>query len=100
MDIIGQLTKEQYLRWKNAILEMQNAELSKKLSEKTLALMDKQVENSQLRNILYKQEISSKMSAYDEAKKAYEETRKSIESELGVELTDCIIDEITLEIKK
>ena len=100
MNVIGQMTKEQYLTWKNSLLNMHVAEFKSKLSHKMAVIMEKDQEIQRLKCQLYKTETNRYDMELNDIKQEFQDTRVLIEKELGFDLNDCIIDEITLEVKK
>lgn len=100
LTIIGQLSKEQFYRWRFFIEQLRHGKTQVDLINKTHALMEAQLEVSALRARLHKNVVKEKLDSYEVAKNQYEAERANLEKELGYELKDVVIDEVTFEVKK
>lgn len=98
---LGKFTESQYFRWKNSILEMQLQEQKRDVSKVHLSSMEKDLEIQRLKTILFKtNKVNSEEDSYSLKKQQYQNLRLDLEKELGFSLTEVVIDEISLEIKK
>ena len=98
--VIGKLTKEQFLEWNLEIQKMKVTKESQLRVQTEHKLLERELEILKLRIMLHRQQLQEASKSHEYATKNYESTRLRIESELGIELKDCAIDELTLEIKK
>lgn len=99
-EIIGKLTKEQYWEWRFKIAEMQKCQEKILAAERLGEMMRKDIEIAQLKVALYKNHVEQTRINLSSAKDEYESFKKDLTTIIGFEITDCIIDEITLEVKK
>lgn len=98
--ILGQLEAKDYWLWRHLISEMQHEETKSQLVRTKAAVMEKELEIARMKSQMYKEVIKQYDANRDLAKKAYEEYRASLEQKLGFELKDCVVDEVTFEVKR
>jgi len=97
---VGKLTESQYFKWKNGILSSQLAGEKSKVTTLQLELLKKDLEVLRLKTAAYSQVCATAESHFQNAKDEYSKLRIALEKEVGVSLTDVVIDEVTFEIKK
>jgi len=101
MEVIGQIKPELYWEWRCTIAEQKSARLKHEAMVLKLQAMEREIEIMKLRAFVFKmnevKQSKDEVSLHDAE---YDSTKKRIEEECGVELKDCVIDEITYEIKK
>ena len=97
---LPQLTPGQYWEWRTTIEEMQHSSLKLKHSRLTHSLMERDIEIQKLKAIIYKNRIKEFEAQYDLSKKEYERFKESLEKDLGVSLSNKVIDDITFEVKE
>lgn len=98
--ILGSLTPEQYWEWRFKIAEMQLAERATKIVEAQHALLQKDMEILRLNTSLFRRNIDAAEATQLANKNAYQAHRTDLEEKLGFNLTDCVIDEVTYEVRK
>jgi RecG-like helicase len=97
---IGKMEPSKYWEWRCTIEELKTAKLNEKLAVYkkdllTKELIIKQLElknHAQIESKIYQEKIA--------AQKEYERFKLSLEEDLGFDLKDCVIDDITFEVKK
>ena len=94
------LTKEQFWKWNGYIEKMTHGETKLKLVRLQGLVSEKDLEILRLKIALFRQNIQIAEENYNNYKAEYEEVKKQLETELGLSLNGCSIDEITLEIHK
>lgn len=101
MTILGQLTKADYWEWRTTIEEQKTAKLELELATLKLGGMEKDIELSKLKAALYRINV---ITHHKEILKLrddeYNRIKKQLEETIGSELKDCVIDEITYEVKR
>ena len=97
---LGQLERGDYWLWRHLISEMQLAESKAKIKEQSYAMADKDIEISKLKLAMYKETVKQAGLIAQDAKKAYEEYKLELEQKLGFSFNECVIDDVTFEIKK
>lgn len=80
--------------------EMKVAELKCKQNVTQFELMKRDQEIHSLKAAIFKNVVQSSQELADAEKQNYTTFRKELEQTLGFELKDCVIDEVTFEIKK
>lgn len=98
--VVGALTPAQYWEWRESIEEMFHAKTKAELSACKLSLMEKDIEISKLRSIIYKETVKAHGKLREDSAKRYEMLRARLEGELGYSLADKVIDELTFEVKE
>ena len=63
-------------------------------------LMTREIENKKLKLALFKKTLSSASDAVKAAEKEYGEMKERIEKEIGMSLNNCVISDMTYEVKK
>jgi hypothetical protein len=100
MEVVAKLTKEQYLGWRLALEKLNHARTTLDLANKVASNQMLQIENLQLKSAMYKHIINSKAEDIKTAEGEFMSVRKILESEIGFEIKDVVIDEVTLEVKR
>lgn len=100
MEILSKITREQYFEWYSKILEMQLAESKSKELDEKINSMSKDIEIQQLRLAIFKNRQSPAKEKINNSKKEYENYKVQLETNLGISLNGCVIDDITFEVKK
>ena len=99
--ILGKLSGEQFYMWRFKLSEMQLAEEKHKNDIKLLEMMNKDAEIVKLRTALFRLgTVENSKDKHSLAKKEYEAILDHLKEQLGFELKDCVVDEITFEVKK
>lgn len=99
-EVIGQLSKEQYYKWRLYVEYMQHAETRCKLQGARVATHNMEAECHRLKHELMKNSLSDLQAEYNRSKDEYQKQREELEKELGFKMENCVVDEITLEVKK
>lgn len=94
------LTELQYYKWKNSIQDMWLEETRLREAICKHSMMEKDLEIIKYKILLNKENLKTQKILVDDSKTNYEKLRSDLEQELEIELKDCVIDEITFEIKK
>jgi hypothetical protein len=94
------LTATDYWEWRTTIAEFNDAKSKLELNETRLKLLQKDVELSMVKQQLHAATLvrSSRESA-DSAKAEYHRFKKVLEEKLGRSLDNCVIDDVTFEVK-
>lgn len=94
------LNREDYWEWRTTIAEFNDAKSKLELNEARLKLLQKDVELSMVKQQLHAATLvrSSRESA-DSAKAEYHRFKKVLEEKLGRSLDNCVIDDVTFEVK-
>lgn len=100
INILGTLSPADYWEWRTSVTELEKADYELKYRQCLLAMMEKDVELSRLRMGIYKQEIESFKDKVSSIKKDYEVFKKKLEDKSGYSLNNCVIDDVTFEVKK
>lgn len=100
MEIIGKLKPANYWEWRTLIAEMQNANLELKAKEHLLALMEKDLELYRLKTAMFKRDMESSKERVVQTKNDYEEYKKKLETKIKHSLNNCVIDDISHEVRK
>lgn len=90
---------DQYWEWRTTVEEMGHSETKLKLVRMSHALMEKEIENQRLKSAMYKAQIKAHEEQHNLAKKNYEELKLRIEKKIGQSLNNCVIDDVTFEVK-
>lgn len=98
--VVGNLNGAQYWQWRELIEEMHHAKTKADLCLVKHRLMEKCNELESLRTQIFKTQVNLANSAYQEAQKSYTEFKTKLETELGINLNDKVIDELTFEVKE
>jgi hypothetical protein len=97
---IGNLSEAEFFRWKLSLTEVFLAEAKGKLAQARVASMEKDVELVRLQIALAKHGLGDAQDSINGAKEAYRRFREEIKESKGFDLSDCVIDEITYEVRK
>lgn len=98
--ILGKLKKADYLQWRVHIAEWQKSQKDLELYVEKGKVLESQLENLKLKIALHKKNLNAKQNNVNEFKSEYENYRTHLENKLKIKLVNCVIDDITLEIKK
>ena len=99
-EIIGQLSPEQYYKWRFLMEEMIHWETRIKLSRLHYSHMEKDIEIQKLKAALHKSIIKDHESTSRLKKEEYENYRQELEKTIGLSLEDATIDDYTFEIRR
>ncbi|NJO65525.1 MAG: hypothetical protein HC836_47755 [Richelia sp. RM2_1_2] len=99
-ELIGQLSPEQYFKWRFFMEDMLHWETRIKLSRLHYSHMEKDIEIQKLKAAIHKNIIKDHEATSKLKKEEYEAYRQELEKQLGVSLDDCAIDDYTYEIKR
>lgn len=99
-DNTKRLTSAQYWEWRCSIEEMKSAKLNEKRIHLEKEIMNKEIENKKLRLALFKETLGAARNSVANAELEYGKFKERLELELDVDLNNCIIDEVTYELKK
>lgn len=94
------LRPELYWEWRCSINEMDLAKKEKDIGQLKLESMAKDLEIARLRAGMFKQSLSSVEDKVVSTKNEYEKMKERIEKEINMSLNECVIDDITFEVKK
>jgi hypothetical protein len=101
MEVIGQLTTEEYQGWLFELTKYQLAQEKNKTTQLQLGLMIKDLEMLKLRTELYKtQTVQASIDQMNKTKENYEKYLVEFEQKTGLTLKDVAINEETLEVSK
>lgn len=95
----NRLTKEQFLLWKVSLLEFQNAQVKASESALNELISEKDSQIASLRGHVLKEKTTAALNFAEEKKKEFQETKKNIEKESGLSLSDASIDLNTYEVR-
>lgn len=98
--VLGKLTKAQFYFWRYHVEAMKHAETLAKLEEKTMVIMQKEQELTQLRVAIFRNKVQVAQNLAKDAQKSYHKAREEIEKTLGFSIKDTIIDEVSFEVKE
>lgn len=94
------LSEVKYWKWRLSIEEMKHARTNSDKAGLEFKMKEMEIQKNQLQLLTLKEgyrlrttEVHGKMSEYDSIK-------KEIEDDLGMSLNDCVIDDLTFEVKK
>lgn len=96
---IGKLSAGEYWEWRCTIEELKSAKLNSKRSALERELLSKELKIKQLELKLHssKEEVAHKEQV--RAKQEYDRFKKLLEDKLEHSLNNCVIDDITFEVK-
>lgn len=95
------LKPEQYWEWRTSIAEMQLAEKDYKANQLQYGCILKDIEIAQLKANIYKNTtLNGSETKKKQLKEEYEKFRAKLESEIGMSLKNCTIDDVTFEIRQ
>lgn len=100
INILGTLTPAEYWEWRTSVTELQKADFELKYKQCLLAMMEKDADIARLRMAIYKQELVSFTDKVSSVKSDYDSYKKKLEDKLGYSLNNCVIDDVTFEVKK
>lgn len=92
------LTREQYLEWRTFIYDIDLAKSQSKIKEQEVNLHHKDAEIAMLRKALAMKEYVSVEATVSHSKTQYENYRKYLGQQCGVNLDGAIIDPVTLSV--
>lgn len=95
-----QLKESSYWKWRHKIEEMQHSETKLKVTRLSYSAMEKDLEIMRLKANAYQQIVKAASDACSSLKKEYEDIKLQLEEEIGQSLNGCVIDDVTLEVKK
>jgi len=91
---------ELYWEYRCTIEELKVAQLNEKRTIMERDLKRKDIELLTLKLHAFGKTVTSASSQKEVAKKELDRMRSLIESEIGMELTDCVIDDVSFEVRK
>jgi len=95
--VVAQLNPEQFFKWRLSTEKLLHARTKKLLNEREVNILDQSAKIAALRAQLKRMSLrDTVIEAEDEAKKVKED----IEKELNVSLSECVINEFTMEAQK
>lgn len=94
------LTPGQYWEWRCTIEEMKTAKLYLQLMEAKKSLIQRDIKILDYEGKLKLQTVNAAKQAEADAKKEYERFKGELESSLGMSFENCVIDDVTYEVKK
>ena len=100
MKVLGKMKPSQYWEWKAKVTEVQFKEAKQLAEIRQFEIMQKDLEIARLRAMAFKNALHEHKINSDQAKKEYQEFREELSKKLGFDLKDCIVDEISFEVKK
>lgn len=90
----------QYWKWRLTIEEMQHASTTQSLRSLECKYQELQIQNDTLKLSALRSKLQEQVSAVSASKIEYDQVKKEIETDLGISLSNCLIDEHTWEIKR
>ena len=95
----NKLSAGMYWEWRCTIEELKSEKLNEKRVHLERELMTKDIENRKLRLTLFKNVVSNSRAEVAKATKEYEDMKRRIEEQVGHSLDNCVIDDITYEVR-
>jgi len=89
-----------YWEWRCTIEELKAAKLNEKRVHLEKELKQKEIEINKLRLALFRESVSSARKGVTSAETEYEKMKQRIEDKIGMSLNNCVIDDISYEVKK
>lgn len=96
----AKLNADMYWEWRTTVEELKSAKLNERRIHLERELLNKEIENKKMRLALFKETVTSAQSEVLKATKEYEKMKQRIEEKVGFSINNCVIDDITLEVKK
>lgn len=97
---MAKLNWAQYWEWRTTIEEMNHAKTKYEKASVEYGSRQKDAEIVRLGCALFKPKVDFEKANFDAAKSEYDRFKKKLEETLGQSLDGCVIDEVTLEVKK
>ena len=94
------LKDAQYWKWRLTIEEMQHASTTRDLRNLECKYKELEIQKETLHLIVLRGKLQEQVSAVAASKIEYDQIKNEIESDLGISLNNCVIDEQTWEVKK
>lgn len=94
------LRPELYWEWRCTIEELERAKLKEKSVHQEKEIKHRDMEILKLRTALFRTEVSSARQGVIKAQDEYKRMKEKIEKEIGMSLNNCVIDDISYEVKK
>jgi hypothetical protein len=94
------LTDAQYWKWRLTIEEMQHAASLRDLRNIECKYKELELQNGALQLRELRTKHNDQVKAVEASKSEYDLVKKEIETQLGVSLNQCVIDDLTWEVKK
>lgn len=98
-EVIGKLTPEEYWEWRCTIEEDKSAEFKHKYMAAELVARSREIVIMQLKLEKFKSQVKEAQSDRNKAKDEYIRFRGKLEKNHGLKLQNCVIDDITYEIR-
>lgn len=96
---VKKMTPAQYWEWRCTIEELKSSELNFKRVMLERQIKELEIELRKKELILFKEVVINASSDKEKIKKDYESFKTKLEEQLGCSLSNCVIDDITYEIK-
>lgn len=96
---IGQMTPEQYWKWRFYLSDVQMKEKMLLAETRKFECLQKDLELARINAMAFKQGLQLHSDNVKAAKEDYAKLREELSKILNVDIKDCIIDEYTFEIK-
>lgn len=92
------LSPGQYWEWRCTLEELKSAKLNEKRVHLEREIMNKEIENRKLKLAMFKEILGTARKSVEAAELENEKFRERLEADLGIDLKDCVIDEVTYEV--
>ena len=97
---VAQLSKADYWEWRCSLEEITSAKHLLSLTQQRMKTMELEAEIQKLRILVFKNNLKAANDNLEKIEKDFKAYRSSLESKLGISLTECVIDEFDYTIKK
>lgn len=99
LKVVGKMTELQYWKWRFYLSDIQMKEKMLLAETRQYDILQKDLELARIRAAGFRNGLQIHSDNVVEAKAEYNKLREELAKEIGVEIKDVIIDEVTLEIK-
>lgn len=97
---VKKLSPSQYWEWRCTIEELKSSDLNFKRVILEQKVKELEIELRKKELAVFKEVIINASNEKDNLKKEYDVFKEKLEKEIGCSLSNCVIDDITYEIKK
>lgn len=94
-----EMTQEQFNKWRLYVEYIKHAETKKELMEHKGRVKELEIQNMVLRANIFRSQITQSADNVDAVKREYDTIKEELETDLGFSITNCVVDEVSLEVK-
>jgi hypothetical protein len=98
-DILGKIEPSLYWRWRTALCEWQKAQSETKLKQAMHSSFVKDQEIQRLKTAIFLSQVQAAKDTENFYKTEYEKDLSKMEETLGFKIRECLIDDVTFEVK-